>query len=77
VVFATTEPWLTGWQEVLGQTLRREIERVIANPLDVNRYQMEFYGVSRSVRGALKGRWSRFPAFSISSSCWNWADAAN
>ena len=55
VVFATTEPWLTDWQNVLGQTLRRTIERVIANPLDVNRYQMEFYGVSRSVRGALKG----------------------
>jgi len=55
VVFATTEPWLSDWQTVLGQTLRRNIERVIANPLDVNRYQMEFYGVSRSVRGALKG----------------------
>ena len=55
VVFATAEPYLTGWQEVLQQTLRREIERVIANPLDVNRYQLEFYGVSRSVRGAQKG----------------------
>ncbi len=55
VVFATTEPWLNEWQSVLRQTLRREVDRVIANPLDVNRYQMEFYGVSRSVRGALKG----------------------
>jgi general secretion pathway protein E len=55
VVFATTEPWLSEWQDVLRQTLRREIDRVIANPLDVSRYQMEFYGVSRSVRGALKG----------------------
>ena len=55
VVFATAEPYLIEWQEVLRQTLRREIERVIANPLDISRYQMEFYGVSRSVRGALKG----------------------
>ncbi len=55
VVFATAEPYLSEWQEVLRQTLRREIERVIANPLDINRYQLEFYGVSRSVRGALKG----------------------
>ncbi len=55
VVFATTEPYLNEWQDILRQTLRREIERVIANPLDINRYQMEFYGVSRSVRGALKG----------------------
>ncbi len=55
VVFATAEPYLSGWQDVLRQTLRREIERVIANPLDLSRYQLEFYGVSRSVRGALKG----------------------
>ena len=55
IVFATTEPWLTEWQGVLRQTLRRDIERVIANPLDINRYQLEFYGVSRSVRGALRG----------------------
>ncbi|MCB1919290.1 MAG: Flp pilus assembly complex ATPase component TadA [Candidatus Competibacteraceae bacterium] len=55
VVFATAEPWLTEWQIVLRQTLRRDIERVITNPLDINRYQLEFYGVSRSVRGAMKG----------------------
>ncbi|MFO1421545.1 MAG: ATPase, T2SS/T4P/T4SS family [Candidatus Competibacteraceae bacterium] len=55
VVFATTEPYLTEWRDILRQTLRRDIERVIANPLDINRYQLEFYGVSRSVRGALKG----------------------
>ena len=55
VMFATTEPYLTEWREVLRQTLRKDIERVIANPLDINRYQLEFYGVSRSVRGALRG----------------------
>ena len=55
VVFATTEPYLTEWREVLRQTLRKEIERVIASPLDISRYQLEFYGVSRSVRGALRG----------------------
>ena len=55
VVFATTEPYLNEWREVLRQTLRKEIERVIASPLDISRYQLEFYGVSRSVRGALRG----------------------
>lgn len=55
VTFATTEPWLNEWQGILRQTLRRDIVRVIANPLDISRYQLEFYGVSRSVRGALKG----------------------
>lgn len=55
VTFATTEPYLNDWQTVLRQILRRDIARVIANPLDINRYQLEFYGVSRSVRGALQG----------------------
>ena len=55
VVFATAEPWLSEWVEVLRHTLRRDIARVVANPLDISRYQLEFYGVSRSVRGALKG----------------------
>jgi general secretion pathway protein E len=55
VVFATTEPYLNEWREVLRQTLRKDIERVIASPLDISRYQLEFYGVSRSVRGALRG----------------------
>ena len=55
VTFATTEPWLTDWCGVLHQTLRRDIDRVIANPLDVNRYLLEFYGISRSVRGARQG----------------------
>lgn len=55
VVFATTEPWLTDWCTVLHQTLRRDIARVLANPLDVNRYLLEFYGISRSVRGAQRG----------------------
>ena len=55
VTFATTEPYLNDWQTVLRQILRRDIARVIANPLDISRYQLEFYGVSRSVRGALQG----------------------
>ena len=49
VVFATAEPWLSEWVEVLHHTLRRDIARVVANPLDISRYQLEFYGVSRSI----------------------------
>ncbi len=55
VVFASSEPYLTEWRDILQQTMRREIEQVIANPLDISRYQMECYGVSRSVRGAMQG----------------------
>ncbi len=52
VVFATSEPMETRWIEDLRPLLRREIEVVVANPLDLHRYTMEFYGVTRSVRGA-------------------------
>jgi len=52
VTFATSEPFDTRWEHDLGQMLRRDIKRVVANPLDVNRFLMEFYGVTRSVRKA-------------------------
>jgi general secretion pathway protein E len=52
VVFATSEPFVTGWRGDLANILRREVRCVVANPLDVSRYLMEFYGVTRSVRKA-------------------------
>jgi len=36
----------------LKQILRLEIRRVIANPLDISRYQVEFYNLAKSVKGA-------------------------
>ena len=52
VVFATSEPYLTGWIDELGGIIKREIVRVMANPRDIERYRKEFFGVSRSVKGA-------------------------
>ncbi|WP_295450846.1 GspE/PulE family protein [uncultured Thiodictyon sp.] len=51
-VFATSEPYLTGWIDELGGIIRREIGRVLANPRDIERYRKEFFGVSKSVKGA-------------------------
>ena len=51
-VFATSEPYLTGWVEELQGVIRREIVRVVANPRDIERYRKEFFGVSRSIKGA-------------------------
>jgi general secretion pathway protein E len=51
-VFATSEPYLTGWVQELGGVIKREIVRVLANPRDIERYRKEFFGVSRSVKGA-------------------------
>ncbi len=52
VIIATAEPYLNGWEENLAPLLKRPIERVIANPLDISRYLVEFYALSRSVNQA-------------------------
>ena len=49
---ATSEPMALDWLPDIQRLLRREIELVVSNPLDLHRYTMEFYGVTRSVRGA-------------------------
>ncbi|MDE2154313.1 MAG: type II/IV secretion system protein [Xanthomonadaceae bacterium] len=50
VTFATCEPFDAGWARDLSQMLRRDVRRVVASPLDINRYLQEFYGVQRSIQ---------------------------
>ena len=52
VTFATCEPFDTRWVADLAHMLRRDVQRVVANPLDVSRYLPEFYGVQRSIQRA-------------------------
>ena len=52
VVIATSEPFDTRWLADLGHILRRDIQRVVVNPVDLNRYLSEFYGVQRSIQKA-------------------------
>jgi len=52
VVFATSEPFDTRWIADLGHVLRRDIQRVVANPIDVGRYLAEWWGVQRSIQRA-------------------------
>ncbi|MGQ0750381.1 MAG: GspE/PulE family protein [Betaproteobacteria bacterium] len=49
---ATCEPYMRDWEEPLKQVLRLDIKRVIANPLDIRSYLVEFYNLARSVKGA-------------------------
>jgi general secretion pathway protein E len=49
---ATSEPLAQEWLLDLQHLTRRRIELAMVNPLDLHRYTMEFYGVTRSVRGA-------------------------
>jgi len=56
VLVATSEPTDTEWMGDLTNLLRKQIDLVVVNPLDLNRYTMEFYGVTKSVRGAKDSR---------------------
>ena len=53
-VIATAEPAVRDWEPELARIIRREIKRVIANPLDIERYQVEFYNLAKSIKGASK-----------------------
>ncbi|MES1982054.1 MAG: GspE/PulE family protein [Pseudomonadota bacterium] len=52
VVVATAEPFLREWEKVLQPILRRDIRRVVATPVDISRYLVEFYNLARSVKTA-------------------------
>ena len=52
VLVATSEPLAQEWRRDLQHLSRRPIELAMVNPLDLHRYTMEFFGVTRSVRGA-------------------------
>ncbi len=52
VTVATCEPHVREWEEQIRQVLRLEIKRVIANPLDIQSYLVEFYNLARSIKGA-------------------------
>ncbi|HJU26992.1 MAG TPA: GspE/PulE family protein, partial [Rhodanobacteraceae bacterium] len=56
VTFASAEPFENRWAADLSQMLRREVKRVVANPLDIHRYLMEFYGVQRSIAKAREAK---------------------
>jgi general secretion pathway protein E len=66
VTIATAEPYVREWETQLKQALRLDIRRVIANPLDIQNYLVEFYNLARSVRGATeqdKGAYSEIANF--------------
>ena len=56
LVVATCEPFITGWEDELSRIAKLKIKRVIANPRDIERYLVEFYGISRSIFGAVKSK---------------------
>jgi general secretion pathway protein E len=53
-VIATSEPYARDWEKELAPIIKREIKRVIASPTDIERYQVEFYNLAKSIKGAGK-----------------------
>jgi general secretion pathway protein E len=51
-LIATAEPYVREWEKELAPIIKREIKRVIANPLDIERFQVEFYNLAKSIKGA-------------------------
>ncbi len=53
LTIATCEPFITAWESELARIAKLKIKRVIINPRDLERYLIEFYGVSKSILGAV------------------------
>jgi general secretion pathway protein E len=51
-VIATAEPFVREWEHELSGILKLGIKRVIASPADIERYQVEFYNLAKSIKGA-------------------------
>ncbi len=50
---ATCEPFIDNWEQELSGIAQLTIKRVLVNPRDLDRYLVEFFGVSRSIMGAV------------------------
>jgi general secretion pathway protein E len=50
VVFAVKDPFAVDWMRELEPVLKVPLKRVLANPLDIDRYLVEFYAIARSVK---------------------------
>ncbi len=54
LVVATAEPFLTDWVAEVERQSRRSVRLVVASPLEVHRYTVEFFALAKSVRAANK-----------------------
>jgi general secretion pathway protein E len=52
IVFAVKDPFAKEWIDELEPTLKVPMKRVCSNPLDIDRYLVEFYTVARSIKNA-------------------------
>jgi len=56
LVVATADPFALEWQAEIAKISRRQIELVIANPLDISQYIAQFFSLAKSIRDANKSK---------------------
>ncbi len=54
VVIATSEPFITDWLPEVERQAKRSVRLVVASPLDIAKYTVEFFALAKSVRAAMK-----------------------
>ena len=54
VTIGTCEPFLDDWRPEIERLTRKTVKRVVANPLDISRYTVEFYKLAQSIKSAAK-----------------------
>ena len=54
LVVATTDPFNREWQEEISRISRREIRLVLANPLEISQYIVQFFSLAKSIKDARK-----------------------
>jgi len=54
VVVATAEPFIHDWIAEVERQAKRRVRRVVANPLEIQRFTAEFFALAKSVRAAQK-----------------------
>ncbi|MCY1488586.1 type II secretion system protein E [compost metagenome] len=52
VTIASAQPFVQSWETNLTHVLKRPIKRVVANPVDIQKFTLEFYRLAKSVSGA-------------------------
>jgi general secretion pathway protein E len=52
IIVATAEPLFRDWAHEISRVNNKEVDYVIATPEDIERYALEFYNLSKSVKGA-------------------------
>jgi len=62
VVIATSEPFVTDWVSEVERQSKRSVRLVVANPIEIAKFTVEFFALAKSVKAALKAGGGSGPA---------------